>query len=131
MMPKIRDDNKSFRLPDNLAYEMDKLIGKHGFTSRAEIAKQAIREYLDKHYTTYKELKPPPLEHFNMDSNGAKILDRQLREVVQVLITPKGITCEHCKTDECIHINFALTCPDIIEVIEKRRKEGWKLHTLP
>jgi|GEM_PF-1565800 len=43
-----RSDNKGIRLPDELAAEMDEWIGKRGFRSRAEVAKVAIREFLDK-----------------------------------------------------------------------------------
>ena len=34
------------RIPESLAEEVDRLIGKHGFTSRAEIAKEALRRVL-------------------------------------------------------------------------------------
>ena len=34
------------KLPKDLADEMDKLLGRFGFTSRAEIAKEAIRKLL-------------------------------------------------------------------------------------
>jgi len=37
------------RLPKDLADEMDKLIGTHGYRTRAEIAKEAIRKFLFRH----------------------------------------------------------------------------------
>lgn len=33
-------------IPKELADEIDKLVGKHGFSSRAEIVKSAIRKLL-------------------------------------------------------------------------------------
>jgi len=36
----------TIKLPKDLISEMDKLLGKYGFTSRAEIAKEAIRKLL-------------------------------------------------------------------------------------
>jgi len=39
------------KIPKDLAKEVDKLVGKHGFTSRGEIAKEAIRKLLQ----MYKE----------------------------------------------------------------------------
>jgi metal-responsive CopG/Arc/MetJ family transcriptional regulator len=45
----MRSDNKGIRLPDELAAEMDRMIGKHGYRSRAEVAKTAIREFLAKY----------------------------------------------------------------------------------
>lgn len=43
--------NKShvtLKIPRDLAAEMDKLIGKHGYRSRNEIAKDAIRRHVEK-----------------------------------------------------------------------------------
>lgn len=34
------------KIPKRLADEVDGLIGKHGFTTRAEIAKEALRRLL-------------------------------------------------------------------------------------
>jgi len=36
----------TIRLPKSLIDEVDELVGKHGFTSRAEIVKEAIRRFL-------------------------------------------------------------------------------------
>ena len=36
----------TIRLPKDLIDQMDKLVGRFGFTSRAEIAKEAIRKLL-------------------------------------------------------------------------------------
>ncbi len=43
------DEYATVRIPKNFAAEVDKLIGTHGFTSRAEIVKEAIRELLEKY----------------------------------------------------------------------------------
>ena len=39
----------TIRIPKNLAKEIDSLIGKFGFTSRAEVVKQAVRNFLEKY----------------------------------------------------------------------------------
>jgi len=39
------------KIPKSLADEADALVGKHGFTSRAEVAKEALRKLLQQ----YKE----------------------------------------------------------------------------
>jgi Arc/MetJ-type ribon-helix-helix transcriptional regulator len=41
----------TLKLPTELVDEVDQLVGKHGFTSRAEVAKEAIRKLLQQ----YKE----------------------------------------------------------------------------
>jgi len=43
------------KLPKDLIDDMDKLVGKHGFKSRAEIAKEAIRRLLSEFKTEEKE----------------------------------------------------------------------------
>ena len=59
----------TIKLPNDIVIEMDQLIGKHGFTSRAEIIKDALRELL----THYKNSDLPRFEHFNIDPDGARI----------------------------------------------------------
>jgi metal-responsive CopG/Arc/MetJ family transcriptional regulator len=39
----------TIRIPKHLSKQIDFLIGKFGFTSRAEIVKQAIRNFLEKY----------------------------------------------------------------------------------
>jgi len=39
----------SIKIPPELAAEIDRLVGTHGFTSRAEFVKQAARELLLKY----------------------------------------------------------------------------------
>ncbi|MDR2700313.1 MAG: hypothetical protein LBC12_05860 [Nitrososphaerota archaeon] len=66
-------------------------------------------------------------EHINVDSNGVKILDRQLKEVVQIRIKQDGIYCEHDETDECEHIKYALELEEVRKIVIQKRKEGWNL----
>jgi len=42
-------DYVTLKIPKELAIEIDDLVGKHGFTSRAEIAKEAIRRLLQQY----------------------------------------------------------------------------------
>ncbi len=121
---KQREDHNTIRLPENLTNEMDKLIGTRGFTSRAEIAKHAIREFLEK---IQVEKPQPRFEQINADENGTKILDRKLHEVVNVYIKPKGILCGLDQTNDCEHIKFAIKIPQIEALIKKKRAEGWKI----
>ena len=112
----------TIKLPNDLVTSMDKLIGTYGFKSRAEIVKEALRELLNK----YK----PPLpryDHFNMGVHGVRITDRQLHRIADIRFKPEGIYCELDESENCGHIEFALTVPEIKEIIRNKRKEGWKL----
>ena len=115
----------TLKIPRELIAQMDKLKGKHGFRSRGEIAKEAIRKLL-KDYEPFLSV----LEHFNLSEDGVIIADRSRPkgdQLCQVWFKPEGIECEKCGTHNCNHIRFALSHPPIQQVIRKRRIEGWKL----
>lgn len=86
----------TIKLPKELVEEMDKLQGKHGFRGRGEIAKEAIRQFLDKYQAELKAL--PRFEKINNDENGVKILDRQLGTVIDVHFKPTGTRCTYHET---------------------------------
>ena len=71
--------------------------------------------------------KLPRFEHFNKDPNGVKITDRKLHKIADIYFKPEGIFCELDQSNDCEHIDFALTIPEIQAIIRKRRKESWKL----
>jgi len=62
-----------------------------------------------------------------MGVNGVRITDRQLHRIADIRFKPEGIYCELDENDNCKHIEFALTVPEIKEIIRDKRKEGWKL----
>jgi hypothetical protein len=88
-----------------------------------------IRVLLKERYEQLKEAEsePPRLEQINFDDNGMKIHDRQLCKVVTVYFKPTGIFCDEDQSDQCEHIDFALSLSTVKNHIRKRRKEGWKL----
>ena len=122
---KESEDYATLKIPKELADEIDKIVGLMGFRSRAEFVKEAIRKLL----MEYKE--KPPLEHFNLNENGVVVIDRIAipnRDLyVQIYFKPEGILCEYHNSSNCYHIKYALSKPDIQKVIQKHRKEGWKL----
>jgi Arc/MetJ-type ribon-helix-helix transcriptional regulator len=115
------DDYVTVKIPKELSEEADKLIGKKGFRSKAEIVQEALRELLD-HYGADK--------HFQMlhrTSDGVKVRDIRLGQVADIKITPEGIYCPICDGSNCEHIRFALDQPDVKNLIRRKKKEGWKL----
>lgn len=132
MTPKEqRDDHNTVRLPEDLTDEMDKLIGKHGFRSRAEIAKQAIRGLLREYQTQEPAAALPRLEHFNIDDDGVRILDRSLAtsaspkgRIIDVFFKPEGIFCDYDQASCCAHIDFALRISAVQKIVKKK---GWKI----
>ncbi|MCL2477729.1 ribbon-helix-helix domain-containing protein [Candidatus Bathycorpusculum sp.] len=113
MKEKERKDGYStIRVPQQFAIEIDKLIGRHGFTSRAEIVKEAVRQYLQKY-------EDPHLSIINHNNNGAKIRDIKLNQIADINITSKGNYCQVCDAGNCEHIRFALMQSDVIKTTKK------------
>lgn len=124
---KQRDDHNTVRLPESLTNDMDKLIGTRGFTSRAEIAKQAIRDYLDRIRLQTPQL--PRFERINADSSGVLIFDRQLtgNRSVHISFKPTGIKCDYHGSSTCEHVRFALEQSDVQKIVRQKQKEGWNI----
>jgi hypothetical protein len=97
-----------------------------GLEQDTEVIRSLITWYYNEHQ---KDLAGPPksMWHLNLNAEGVLIWDPDIREAVQIHFTPKGILCVHDETSNCKHIQFAISKPDIQEVIRRRRKEGWKL----
>ena len=135
--PKPGSDHITIKLPKELVAEMDRLIGIRGFRSRGEIAKEAIRQFLNQYKETITPPQLPPLEHFNISEHGVRILDRTLTNgysrgrIIDVYFRPEGVWCEYCQTDNCRHIQFALTIPKVREIVWRKREEGWNLPKPP
>jgi len=116
------DDYVTVGIPKDLSEEADKLIGKKGFKSKAEIVKVALRELLD-NYGADKHF-----QMLNRTSDGVKVRDVRLGQVADIKITPEGIYCPICDASNCEHIRFALDQPDIKNLIGRKKKRG-KLST--
>jgi Arc/MetJ-type ribon-helix-helix transcriptional regulator len=123
-----RSEHNTVKLPESLTDEMDKYMGKKGFTSRAEIAKQAIREFMERNPLSKTE-SLPRFEHINADRTGIKIFDRSPKGniLVHVTFTPKDINCDECENDNCEHVQYALQLTEVQEIIHERKKDGWNL----
>ena len=102
-----------------------------GYKSLADFVTDAIREKCEelKILTPMPEL--PPIEHFNIDENGVRILDRTIANggsngrIIDVYFKPDKVWCEHCESADCRHVKFALIVPKVQEIL---REKGWKLN---
>jgi hypothetical protein len=91
---------------------------------------EVIRSIINWYYREYeKDLSGPPksMWHLNLDNQGVLIWDPDLHKAVHIIFSPKGIECEYDETDDCRHVQFALSQSEIQDVIRQRRKEGWNL----
>jgi hypothetical protein len=104
----------------DLAAEIDAFVEKQGgnlgLDSRAQMVVAAIREYI--------EAKKPRFKHINTFEDHAIIADFERRDFVTILFHENGSAwCDADKSETCIHVDYALTVPSIIE---KLKEHGWK-----
>jgi DNA-directed RNA polymerase subunit RPC12/RpoP len=67
------------------------------------------------------------LEHFNLDENGVKILDRSIGKdgwIVEVAFKQNRAYCSYHHSSRCNHIEFALSLPEVQEILKAK---GWKI----
>ncbi len=114
-------------LPKELITAVEKFIKQTpeaNYSSIADFVSDAIR-------IRFNELGIFPgriaLLDINANEKGPLLYDRDLKKSVQIYISPKGIKCGECESDECRHIEYALTKPETRELIIERKKQGWKL----
>ncbi len=130
------DKYRGVSLHKDLVGTIEEYIKTHpemGYKSLADFVTDAIREKCEQLGIFLPQPELPVLEHFNLNDTGVRILDRSLAtkstsgRIIDVNFKPEGIWCTHCQADNCRHIDFALTVPAIEEVVEKKRKQGWKI----
>jgi hypothetical protein len=97
-----------------------------GLENDTEVIRVITTWYYGQHE---KDLVGPPktMWHLNLNDNGVIIWDPDIQKGVQIHFKREGILCTHDEKDDCRHIQFALSKPDIKTIIRKRRKEGWNL----
>lgn len=116
-------------IKSELASEVATFIEEHPteYRSITHFVEDATLERLRILKEQMKEL--PRFDRINGDASGVLIYDRELKgnKAVHVSIKPSGISCDFHQRNDCEHIKYALTLPDVHEMVAKRRKEGWKL----
>ena len=127
---------RGMSFPRELVDKIEEYIKTHpemGYTSLTDFATDAIRERCRE----LKILAPEParelpsIEHFNIDENGVRILDRTIANggsngrIIDIYFKPDNVWCEHCQSADCRHVKFALAIPKVQETL---RQKGWKLN---
>jgi len=129
-MPKKETGFRGTSLKADLMTSIERFITDNpdaGYKSVSDFVQEAVRIRMQE----IRKLPPllPRFEHFNLSDNGVRILDRTLKpkRIADIYFRPEGIWCDLCKAHSCEHIDFALNEPEIKQLTEKKRREGWKL----
>lgn len=110
----------------NITQEMLDLIDKYlksemakqrGLTSRSDVAIEAIRRFLEREGMYAPK---PRFEHLNTFEDHAKIWDNRLNRVASVYFKVDKVLCDICESDECVHLGFALSIPEVVNALERQ-----------
>ena len=70
---------------------------------------------------------PERFDHINTLENKIVVADNQLDRIIDVYVAMPGtIFCDYDKTNDCPHIEYALSLPEVKEALKKK---GWKRTT--
>ncbi len=121
---------KSISVKEELAESIEKFVKQYpefGYRSISQFMEDATRHHLQELKSQIVQL--PRFEQINSDASGILIYDREIKgnKAVHVSIKPNGIRCDFHQSDTCEHVQFALSLPTVMDLIEKKRKEGWKI----
>jgi len=94
---------------------------ERGMRSLSDIAVHAVRRYLES-----EGLYPqrPRFEVLNHYEDNVKLIDNEVNRITAVYFQKGRVWCELCDSFECIHIDYTLTLPEVVEAL---REKGWKL----
>jgi hypothetical protein len=124
---------RGITLQRELVDKIEEYVKAHpemGYTSLADFVADAVREKCAELKILVPEPQLPPIEHFNIDEDGVRILDRTLTDgtsrgrIIDVYFKPDEVYCEYCQATNCQHVKFALTIPEVQEILTKK---GWKI----
>jgi hypothetical protein len=121
---------KSISIKEEFAESIEEFIRQHpslGYRSIAQFLEDSSRRRLEELKSQVKAV--PRFLKINGDEQGVKIYDNELKgnKQVDVYFTPNGIRCGYHQLSDCEHIRFALSLPEVRNMVRKRQKEGWKL----
>jgi len=132
-MSTSEDEYTTVRLPKELMDVIDNIItsGVGSYKSRAEFIKEALRRRFEElHMLTPAPEPLPQLEHFNLDEQGVRILDRALANgstrgrIIDVYFKPDKVFCGYCGAEDCRHVQFALSLPKVQKILSEK---GWEI----
>ena len=117
-----RKEYGGLSLPKDLADEIDALIreGYKGYTSRAELVKDALRHFLGE----IEKERGGYLIHLNPEgdfpSNAVKFFDRLVRKEVEIIFPKNEAFCKLCESYKCTHIRYMWSLPKVAEKLKSR-----------
>jgi len=86
---------------------------------------EAIRHLVSWYYHVYeKDLTGPPksMWYANLESTGVLIYDPSIGLIIHISFLKNVAYCDHDKSENCRHIQFALSQKDVAKIINEQKK---------
>lgn len=92
---------------------------ERGLTSRTDVILAALRMLFERDgFYPHR----PRFEPLSVVSDHVKLVDNALQRITTVRLRSRYLTCELCNARECIHIDFALTLPEVQRLLPTRSR---------
>ncbi len=120
-------DFRGVSLKRELVEQVERFVVEHPeYKNIADFVHEAVRVRMEEIRKSYP-VALPRFEYFiDSEHNEVRVTDRKINRQTDIYFTIQGIYCELDKTNDCQHIQYILTIPEIQEIIKKKRKEGWQ-----
>ncbi|GAF81241.1 unnamed protein product [marine sediment metagenome] len=112
-------------IPEEMINEIKRLIEQNphlGYKSTSDYVAEALRRLFSKHSQLVSRFLPVKIQE-----DHVMIRDSLVGRDVTVRFLDGGVAhCDDCDKAECVHINYALTLPDVTTFLKRK---GWKRKT--
>lgn len=98
-------------------YLQTEIAKQRGLKSKSDVAAEGIKMLLERDgmYT-----QRPRFQHLNMYEYHVKVIDNEIGRIASIYFKDNTIFCDICDTNECIHIDFTFTIPDVVKILEEK-----------
>ncbi|MEM4281516.1 MAG: hypothetical protein QXQ70_01345 [Candidatus Caldarchaeum sp.] len=105
------------KIPESLARALDSYLMEedaelYGYRSRADVVVSLLVGFLEEQGLIKPRVRKR-LEHVNIYETHALVKDNLLGVTVEVVFMPPNARCCYCLRDDCIHVDYALSLPEV------------------
>jgi hypothetical protein len=122
MTQKARPNWDKVNVPKPMSELVEKYLQtdiakQRGLKNKSDVATEGIKMLLERDgmYT-----QRPRFQHLNMYEDHVKVIDNDMGRIASIYFKHRKIFCDICETNECIHIDFAITIPEAVKILNEK-----------
>jgi len=120
------DRYRGISLQRELVDRIEEYVKTHpetGYKSTADFVTDSVRKRCEElKILIPTPAEPPRLEHYNLNQDHVTIIDRDKKIFADVYFRNSHVVCEACASENCEHIEYALSLPKIQAILNEK---GW------